>query len=56
MSTLVIYILTIYPGGPIQYNKGKKRKGIQIGYEEVKLTVYMNMYVENTKTATTKNQ
>ena len=56
MSTLATLIQHSY-GSPSHGNQRRKRKGIQIGKEEVKLSLLaddMILYIENPKDATRK--
>ena len=56
MSTLATIIQHSF-GSPSHGHQGRKRKGIQIGKEEVKLSLFaddMILYIENTKDAARK--
>ena len=56
MSTLTTLIQHSF-GSPSHSNQRRKRKGIQIGKEEVKLSLFaddMILYIENPKDATRK--
>ena len=56
MSTLAIFIQHSF-GSPSHGNQRRKRKGIQIGNEEVKLSLFAEdtiLYIENSEDATRK--
>ena len=57
MPTLATFIQHIF-GSPSHSNQGRKTKGIQIGKEDVKLSLFaddMILYTENPKDATLEN-